>query len=226
MTIETINIGFIANDGTGDDLRTAFEKVNGNFTSLVDLISASVVGENLGSGEGLYIQRTDNKLQFRSIDNGSNLSVTTSGNQIVVALSINEGVNFNNQNLTNTGDIDVKGSISLTGATSKLYGNVVGNVIGSVIGTIYVGSNPVVAQGNIVGKNGLITNSSDPGYDPATVDGIVIQDLNRTVTSFNFGSISNPSFSDPISYLLYQVGVDMGTITAPAPFTIEGGTLI
>ena len=34
MTVNTINIGNIANDGTGDDLREAFIKVNNNFLEL------------------------------------------------------------------------------------------------------------------------------------------------------------------------------------------------
>lgn len=34
MTIQTINIGAVANDRTGDPLRTAFTKVNANFTYL------------------------------------------------------------------------------------------------------------------------------------------------------------------------------------------------
>jgi hypothetical protein len=34
MTIQTINIGNVVNDGLGDDLRTAFEKVNANFADL------------------------------------------------------------------------------------------------------------------------------------------------------------------------------------------------
>ena len=34
MTIQNINIGNIANDGTGDDLREAFRKVNENFDEL------------------------------------------------------------------------------------------------------------------------------------------------------------------------------------------------
>ena len=34
MAIQTINIGQNVNDGTGDDLRTAFDKVNDNFTYL------------------------------------------------------------------------------------------------------------------------------------------------------------------------------------------------
>lgn len=34
MTKQTINIGSVANDGTGDPLRTAFDKCNDNFTEL------------------------------------------------------------------------------------------------------------------------------------------------------------------------------------------------
>jgi hypothetical protein len=45
MAIQQINLGTYANDGTGDDLRTAFEKVNAN---LVELYSISG-GANIGS---------------------------------------------------------------------------------------------------------------------------------------------------------------------------------
>ena len=34
MAIQTINIGNIANDGTGDDIRVAFGKVSDNFEEL------------------------------------------------------------------------------------------------------------------------------------------------------------------------------------------------
>jgi hypothetical protein len=34
MALQTINIGTSANDGTGDPLRTAFDKVNDNFLVL------------------------------------------------------------------------------------------------------------------------------------------------------------------------------------------------
>ena len=34
MARQTINIGTTANDGTGDPLRTAFDKINDNFTEL------------------------------------------------------------------------------------------------------------------------------------------------------------------------------------------------
>ena len=34
MAKQVIDIGSVANDGTGDPLRTAFDKVNDNFTEL------------------------------------------------------------------------------------------------------------------------------------------------------------------------------------------------
>ena len=50
MAIQSINIGSIANDGTGDDLREAFNKVNANFTDLDSKLSVAEGSdaENLG----------------------------------------------------------------------------------------------------------------------------------------------------------------------------------
>ena len=39
MAQQTINIGSVADDGTGDPLRTAFTKTNDNFTELYDTVS-------------------------------------------------------------------------------------------------------------------------------------------------------------------------------------------
>jgi hypothetical protein len=68
MSIQTINIGGFANDGTGDDLRTAFLKVNANFTELGG-VSGLTNGENLGSGVGVFAQRnaTDPVLEFKTL---------------------------------------------------------------------------------------------------------------------------------------------------------------
>ena len=54
MAIQTINIGTVANDGTGDDLREAFVKVNANFAELAARNPEATTGVNLGaSGEGV-----------------------------------------------------------------------------------------------------------------------------------------------------------------------------
>ncbi len=45
MAIQTINLGNVVNDGLGDDLRTAFQKVNANFTELYQAIGLSDTGQ-------------------------------------------------------------------------------------------------------------------------------------------------------------------------------------
>ncbi len=44
MTKQVINIGQTANDKTGDPLRTAFSKVNDNFTELYALVGSDAAG--------------------------------------------------------------------------------------------------------------------------------------------------------------------------------------
>ena len=41
MTAQVIDVGTDANDGTGDDLRTAFEKVNTNFAATFNNLSVA-----------------------------------------------------------------------------------------------------------------------------------------------------------------------------------------
>lgn len=42
MTQQIINIGAVANDGSGDPLRTAFTKTNDNFTQLYERVQADL----------------------------------------------------------------------------------------------------------------------------------------------------------------------------------------
>jgi hypothetical protein len=44
MAQQTINIGAVANDGTGDPLRDAFDKANDNFTELYSAIATATAG--------------------------------------------------------------------------------------------------------------------------------------------------------------------------------------
>ena len=51
-----INVGIDANDGTGDDLRAAFQKVNGNFSSIFPIVSTftpALIGVS-SAGAGTY----------------------------------------------------------------------------------------------------------------------------------------------------------------------------
>lgn len=90
MTIQTINLGNYANDGTGDDLRTAFTKVNSNFAFL-DAEAAINDGENLG-GIGLFAQPSSAKLQFKGLTS-TDTSVTITPASTTVDLSARTRLN-------------------------------------------------------------------------------------------------------------------------------------
>jgi len=83
MTIQTINLGSYANDGTGDDLRTAFTKVNANFA----LLQADVTGAvNLGTGAGIFADKNSTNLEFKSITSiDGSIAVTESSETIDLA---------------------------------------------------------------------------------------------------------------------------------------------
>ncbi len=89
MAIQTINIGTYANDGTGDDLRTAFEKVNANFTVL-DAEAAISEGANLGTGAGIFASKNSATLEFKSLTStDGTVTITPSSTSIDLKSSPN-----------------------------------------------------------------------------------------------------------------------------------------
>jgi len=56
---QTINIGAAPDDGTGDVLRTAFDKVNDNFNEVYSLISADILTVNVRYVTGTYVLMVD-----------------------------------------------------------------------------------------------------------------------------------------------------------------------
>lgn len=83
MAIQTINIGNRVNDGLGDDLRTAFEKVNANFTDLQQ--GLTVTASNLGgTGVGLFKEKVGADLQFKSLVTGSKIFLDERDDTIII----------------------------------------------------------------------------------------------------------------------------------------------
>jgi hypothetical protein len=86
MAVQLINIGNVANDGTGDDLREAMIKINTNFEELDLRDDEQTSASNLGdTGEGLFFQRNSYDLEFKKISAGSNITLTADDNKIVIA---------------------------------------------------------------------------------------------------------------------------------------------
>ena len=116
MAKQTINIGTTANDGTGDQLRSAFDKVNDNFTELYS-DDAGDVG-SIVAGTGISVNQAT-----------GDVTVTNSAPDQTVALTGGTGIstsgtypNFtitnDSPNATHTGD--VTGGAALTIANNAV----------------------------------------------------------------------------------------------------------
>jgi len=83
MTIQPINIGNVVNDGLGDDLRTAFEKVNANFADLSTQLT--ITASNVGTvGVNIFKEKVGTDLQFKKLVSGTKMLLTENTDTITV----------------------------------------------------------------------------------------------------------------------------------------------
>jgi len=86
MAVQLINIGNTANDGTGDDLREAFVKVNNNFNELDLRDDEQTTVTNLGAtGTGIFKEKINYDLKFKKIIGGTGLTLTATDDNITIA---------------------------------------------------------------------------------------------------------------------------------------------
>ena len=146
MAQQTLNIGSNANDGTGDTLRVAMDKVNDNFNELY--ASPLFSGNLLFTGNEISATRTNDDIVFVPAGTGSvsfpaikindnniegtrsndNINLLPSGTGSVVfgaikikgtTLSSDDSASINvNDGLIVDGTINVSGAATLTGATN------------------------------------------------------------------------------------------------------------
>lgn len=260
MAIQLVNLGTYANDNTGDDLRTAFNKVNANFTELDTIVAVN--GANLGTGTGVFASKIDdpglgNLLNFRSIAVGSNLTLSLVNNTITVNTQGTITANLTGNvtgNLTGNADTVTNGVYSVGNQTiggSKTFslpiiGSVTGNaatVTNGVYTTSSINALADVDTVTVAPTNGQALAWNGTTWTPQTIAaGVsrIIAGTNVTISptnglgqvTINSSGVSNvfdlgefqQTYEDPISYLLDQVGVDFGSFTSPAAFTVDGGT--
>jgi hypothetical protein len=89
MAIQTINIGNQVNDGLGDDLRTAFQKVNANFTSLATELTINVA-DAATTGESLFKTRTGATLEFKTLRAGTKIGLESTTDTITINNTTND----------------------------------------------------------------------------------------------------------------------------------------
>jgi hypothetical protein len=234
MAIELVNIGNAANDGTGDDLREAFIKVNSNFEELDS--RANQIGANLGSaGAEVYKTADTNILYFRRLVAGDNISLTTLENTIVIDNTMPES-RFNIS--TNSGSVIGGNGISLNllGAEATTVSADENTKTITITSSLENDPSPSLSE-NLNAENfdinnvGTITASNvnagvvdAANLIPIQLNGIPYSSrLGRYIEGFDFGDITDESYSI-LDWVIKQIGVDFGTFNVPASGTIDIGT--
>ena len=232
MALQTINIGTLANDGTGDDLREAFIKVNNNFTELnTSVTSVNLQAENLGAGTGLFAQKSDNTLQFKTLQAGAGVTITPGGN--TVSITADSGLTQLIL-ISDDGSIILPGggqSVNLQGGTNVQTkvesGNLKINVTGS--GLVELDTSPKLggnldADGNNITNGGTVTASNFNGALEGLVYGIDIRNISSSLIDFDMGGVELTA-TNVMDFIILTTDYDMGTYASPQAVSIEGGTI-
>ncbi len=243
MAIQTINLGSYANDGSGDDLRTAFQKVNANFSELNDI--TAIGGENLGSGTPVYagmsaIEGSGDNLTFRSLVAGDNVTITNNATTITIEAtdSINNLVEDTTPQLG--GNLDLNGhnvsssnSFGLTSNNGSI-GILAINTVNNNFNPIYLNSLSITGGNDVSGggvslatsNNTTLGINADLGLSFYTENILQIQagniQLEGTVVSSN--NIVAPVFVGDTTGLHTGnvIGTVTGTVSSIANHNLSG----
>jgi hypothetical protein len=230
MTVSTINIGNIANDGTGDDLREAFIKVNNNFLELdarnPEQTTASNQFADSVTTAGVFKEKDGFNLKFKNITAGQNITLAVDDNQI----TINTTGIVSLQYTADAGVINPIGATDLfkfagAGGTTTTLG-VNGNSIKqlTIDSRLANESNPSLG-GTLNANNNQIVGIStlQVGNIDALIKGQDVTDLDSLI-GFNFGTLT-AGITNWIEYFESIHPVNLGTIVAPGTIDIDLGSI-
>lgn len=232
MAITYINTGIIANDGTGDDLREAFTKINNNFEELDLRIVEETLIENTGTlGEGVYAGKTDGIHGFKRLVAGSNISLTATDTNITIngADALDELIV-----VTDSGTVTVaKGqTMSIRGGeginTEQDGQQVVINL--DTTGIVSQDTAPELS-GNLDANNFNITgvNTVQATLFNGALEGLVygydVREFGPYLSGFDFGTIRN-TYNNALEFILATVDLDFAAITPDTGDTVDLGYIV
>lgn len=240
MAIQTINVGLAANDGTGDDLREAFIKINQNFQEVESQIGIASA-TNLGSsGSRVYASTTESgTLQFRRLVAGTSITLTELDNTIVF------DANVPNSRFTisgNTGSL-----ISGNGLNYNIVGADAINVVAdentktiTITGSLEQDLSPVLSASldgnaqNITGVNNFSAASISTttlGATSTTTTNLTLTNINslnyqerlgKYLDGFDFGTIEQ-NYRSMLDLVVAATDIDFGSFYGPSPLELDLG---
>jgi outer membrane lipoprotein SlyB len=209
MAIQTINLGTYANDGTGDDLRVAFQKVNANILELY----STVYGANVGSvppisgveqGElwwstvegRMYVYYNGAWIDASPVDGFVTYDITAEPATGGASVRLN-GTDLSQDSIKFASSINVTDTNTITISSESYTGNVVGNLLGNV-------------QGNVVGNLVGNTNGTHNGAVIGNVTGDVLGDTDGLHTGPVIGNVTGNVTGDTTGF---HTGNVVGNVT-------------
>ncbi len=131
-TVQTINIGNLVNDGLGDDLRTAFQKVNANFSSLLTTFNLSAANAQI-TGAKVYKEQVDSVLIFRNLVAGNKIAITEYTDSIQIACTQPDAflqINGNTGSIlsSNNTAVTIQGGSNITTTVNGQYLTIESNI--------------------------------------------------------------------------------------------------
>lgn len=215
MAIQVINIGNIANDGTGDDLREAFLKVNQNFQELYNRDPEGTTAENiLDDSEGIagiFSEKTDYLLKFKNLVAGTGISLTSSTNTVTI------------NNVADTPIIvSESGSVDIGN-----YGNVLTITSDGTQELTSISNNELTIKTRIVNDpNPVLSASLDVGGFNILNAGDIYGTFRGTIGSvdYDYGAISQSQVNSVFDLIFLNTDTDFGNFGYD-PYNLDLGSI-
>lgn len=226
MAVQLVNIGRIANDGTGDDLREAFIKINQSLEDLDLRIDDKTEGLNLGSGAGVFKQRTGYNLEYKSLTGSNDVVITNNPTELAFTIDPNFGARPVVAD-TGTATIPARGTLRINGSggITTIADDASGTVTIAGNATLASDTNPALtanlnANGFAILNVGVLhgNNILSNVYD------IDIRTLNDLYVNLDFGEIIENK-NNFVDFFKSLVDADYGTLTGPTTLNTDDGLL-
>ena len=234
MAIQLIDVGAVANDGTGDDLREAMIKVNQNFEELDLRDDEQTTASNIGDvGVGVFSNRVNYDLQFKKLVAGSNIIVTPTDNTVVFdvpAIGLQQLIVSGDNGSIILADGDTLNIVGGAGISTQIVDNqlTIENTSSEIVTdtTPQLGGN-LDAQGLDINNVNNLDAANITGFLRGNVQGDVwgvdIRVLSEYVNDFNFGEILQ-EISSPLEWLLAGTEFDFGEFQTPELRSVDFGS--
>jgi len=233
MAIQNINVGSAANDGTGDDLREAFIKINQNFQE-IDSTVIIPIAVNLGSaGSEIFASvAQDGTLEFRRLVAGNNISLIQFDNTITIN-STATGSSFiisgdSGSMLAGDGvNISIRGSDAVSvqadenTKTITITSNLAQDTSPVLSTTLDADNNSIIGVDNLgaIGvstTNLALTNINSYNYQ---------ERIGRYVEGFDMGGVT-VEINSILDFIIEQTGVDFGSVQSPSSTPVDLGSIV